>query len=179
MSQLDSSDFAAEPFLRDVLHSPALLRTDWLRSKSWSAVATEQHGYVSQRDLERLLQAIKALSDTSPIVISPSDAAASPNSQSFPLTVEGLNAAFREASFNFLITNSATQYVYHYTDEDFSLITGPTVFVETALGASIGAAWQDWCAYSTHPGWSKSEQNAFSHITEWYKDCDLEIVGDE
>jgi hypothetical protein len=89
---------------------------------------------------------------------------------SFEPTPLAFEAAAKVPSFSHLITARALPFIVHKTDEDFTLVTGPKVFVEAAVGASLGAARTDWRRYASHRGWNASERAKYTQIADWYSE---------
>lgn len=161
-------DVFASDLLRSILHSPSLIKREWIRERNWVAVPVEQLGYVSRRELERLHVAILGQGIPECLVIYPTVHDTKPNCAIFPTTLEAVDEAVSVQAFCYLITARNLEFLYHKTMDDFTLIAGPRQFVQSTLGASIEAGQLDWREFASHPGWSKSQKADYEYIGSWY-----------
>lgn len=155
--------------LKEILHSPALVKKELLAQRGWAAVPVEQFGYISRRELERLLQALCHLGLKSFLVIYPSDPDVEAHGEQLLVGEASLKKAANVRSFNYVITTKNLDFVYHKTNEDFNLVAGPRKFVEIAIGASVEAGLWDWGQFCDHPASEKSERDVYMEIAEWYR----------
>ncbi len=164
-------------FRDSIMESPRLLKKSWLDKSDWVAVPQRQHGFVSMVEMERLSKTLRDVQVDELRFIYPTDPSVQCNCKALSTTVDALATAAGIGAFealaigawDYLITNAGEPlFVYHYTADDFTLLAGKSDFVEAALAASIEAARNDWHAYSSHPGWSKSEMEVYGEIEQWY-----------
>jgi hypothetical protein len=165
-------------FRNDVMESPSLIKQERLQALGWVAVPRKQNGYVSMMEMERLAQALSYIRFTGELLlIYPADPSADCNVMAFPATLDGLmeatisgaHEAAAVGAIDYIITNIGIPlFIYHFTADDFSLLTGGQDFIEMALGTSLRASQHDWHEYATHPGLSEPERELYAEIERWY-----------
>jgi hypothetical protein len=170
MDSKDNTNEALQKLLATMLESPSLLKQGWLREKAWVAVPIEQRAYVSLVELERLVKATKSSNWSTLMVLFPTNPLAQITKLTVPSSLEALYEATKKPTTSLMITTVKIEFVYHKTDEDFTLFAGARDFVEEALGATLASAFADWESFSKHPCWNTKERDVYLAIRDWYKE---------